>query len=439
MSPRGLGRGRLGSMPLGGAEYDLASEINSPSSDIFRRLQVKRRSRADGLYEANWQDLTEFVKKWGTIETSVDDLKLNRFRHSGINITCRNDTGDFNDETNLSSHWFGYMTRYRSLVRIQAGYDTGDGELPSDSTQGIFILNDEIEQDAGTNEVTLRCSSIQSVFDEVRAREVNFGSLTAVASEIVTRIRDHTDGSGNFVFRQFITSTAWTISSTTSNYVLNTNTLEDMTCWGLMEKLAEAETFVLLVNRTGGLEFRNRDPRQSTSQFSFYGQGFQNQNVIKLNGEKESINKLYTFVRVKYLAADTATSYVTAGTTTTVSPTSLTWRYGQRVYEFENTFIANTTTAQTIADGAQSEYGTVRKELDFNAKFHPTLEVLDRVDFSYRSYDVGFNNLWDVMVWDTDDWSREGNNFDYDGKNYKLLGKKINLDNFSMGVKAREI
>ena len=439
MPPRGLGRGRLGSMPLGGAEYYLDTQINNPSSDVFRRLQFKRRDPSTGRYEANWQDATEFVKRWGTIDTAVDDVRLNKFTHSGVNVTCRNDTGRFNDETNSSSLWFGWMTRYRSLMRIQAGYKTAGGELPSDATQGIFILTDEIEQDAVSNEVTLRGSSLQSVFDEVRARELPGIGATFTASELVTRIRDHTDGAGLSIFQEFISSGAWTIQTTTNYYVFNTDTLENMTTWGLMEKLAEAEGNVLLINRTGGIEFRNRDPRQSSSQFSFFGQGFPRQNIIKLKNENEAVNKLFTFFRLKYLDADTSTSYVTAGTTTAVSASNISWRYGQRVYEADNTFPLNTTTAQTIVNDLFTDFSGVKKEMDIDAKFHPTLEVLDRVDVSYRSYDVAFNSLWDVMVWDTDTWSREGNNFDYDGKAYKILGKRINLDNFVMGTKLREI
>ena len=401
---------------------------------------MRRRLRSTGLYETSWQDMTDFVKRWGTIDIAVDDVKLNKFRLSGINLTCRNDTGRFNDETNMSSLWFGYMTRYRSLVRIQAGYSTASGELPSDGTLGVFILTDELEQDASKNEIVLRCSSIQSVFNEVRARELPLINTNLSASDIITRIRDHTDGAGVSIFQQFISTAAWVISTTTNIYTLNTDTtLENMTCWDLMEKLAESETFVLTINRTGGIEFRGRDARQSTSQFGFRGQGFDQQNVIKLNGEKEALNKLYTYVRFKHLQPDTSTSYVTSGTTTSVDATNLSWRYGQRVYEFENLFTTVTATAQTIANTAFTEYSVVRKEINFDAKLHPTLEILDRVDFSYRSYDAAFSSIWDVMVWDTDRWSREGNNFDYEQKPYKILGKRMNLDNFSMNIKAREI
>ena len=56
-------------------------------------------------------------------------------------------------------------------MRIQAGYTQDNGtELPTDTTQGIFVMDNEIVQDTVGNQVRLQCSSLRSVFDEVRAR-----------------------------------------------------------------------------------------------------------------------------------------------------------------------------------------------------------------------------------------------------------------------------
>lgn len=442
--PRGLGTGRLGNMPLGGGEYNLTTLIERPSSFVFRKAHIKRRLTSNGLYEANWQAITELVKKWGSADYAIDDTRLNRFTHSGVNLLVRNDTGRFNDETNTSSLWFGYLTRYRTLVRIQAGYlDEFNTEYPPDPTQGIYILTDEPEISGISNDVNLRCSSLRVIFDELRADRLPGLNATFTASQIVTRIRDHTDGAGVAIFQQFITSGAWTIQTTTNNYIPATtgsnNSLDQLSVWGLMEKLAEAEGFVLLLNRTGGIEFRNRSSRTTTAAFAFRGQGFHPQTVIKLAKETEAVNKLYTYVRYKYLAPDTSTSFVTAGTTTSVNPTNTSWIYGQRVYEFENTFAQNTATAQTIADNFFTNFGSIRKEVEFDAKMVPTLEALDRITLSYRSYDIGFSSLWDVMIWNTGTWAREGQNFDYEGEPYNVLSRRLNLDNFSMTIRAREI
>src|SRR5687767_3648720 len=100
----------------------LTTLIGRPTHQVFRRAYIKRRQTSDGRYESSWLEITKFVKSWGVFESSVDALRLNRFVHSDIQLIVRNDTGAFNPESNVTSLWSGYMTRYRTLVRIQAGY-----------------------------------------------------------------------------------------------------------------------------------------------------------------------------------------------------------------------------------------------------------------------------------------------------------------------------
>lgn len=423
----------------------LQGMIDRPSTKVFRKAHIRRRLRSTGLYEPSWQSITEHVKKWGSIDYAVDDIRLNRFTFSGANLLVRNDLGRFNDETNSSSLWFGYMTRYKTLVRIQAGYEDTDGtQLPTDPTQGIYIMTDEPEVSGVTQDVNLRLSSLRSVFDGLKARDIPSLNTTLTASGIIARVRDHTDGSGVAIFQQYISSGAWSIQATTNNYVCSTDgaedlRLEDMSAWGLMQKLAEAEGFVLLINRTGGLEFRDRTARTTTSAFDFRGQGFHPMTIIRAPIEREAVNKLYTSFRLRHLPADTSSSFVTAGTTTAVNSSNTSWAYDQRVYEAENTFIQNTATAQAIVDNLFTQFSVIRKEVEFDGKMVPQLEAMDRITLSHRSYDAAFKTLWDVFVWDTDSWGVEGQNFDYQDKPYTVLSRRLNLDTFAMTVKAREI
>lgn len=405
-------------------------EINRPDARSFRRAFIKRRSNTTGLYEATWFEITKYIKKWASIERSVDDLRLNKFTHSGFQVAVRNDTGAFNTEANQNSLWYGYMTRYRTLVKIEGGYfDDSQTELPTDSTLGIFIMSDEIPISAPNNQATLRAKSLVSIFDEVRLAEVAGIFQTLTADGLITKIRDHTDGSGNFYFRQFITSTAWTIQSTSVFYNVTSTAIGSMTCWDFMEKLAEAEGYMVLINRTGGLEFRNRDERTTTSQFSFNGQSFVPLNIISLDEHKEAYNKLYTFFRLKYLEADTSTSFVTAGSTSTVDPSSTAWKYGARVYDFETTFLNNATAAQTIVNNLYTTFSVIKEELTIKAKFIPHLEVSDKVSISYHSDSVQGNVLWDLAVWDTDIWPLVfGENFNLDSTPYKIISINHNLD-----------
>lgn len=416
-------------------------EISRPSAKGFRRAYIKRRSNTTGLYESSWFEVTDFVKKWGVIERTVDDERLNRFVHSGLSLTMRNDTGAFNPEDNVNSLWYGYMTRYRTLIKIEAGYiDDNDAELPADPTMGIFIVADELPISAMTNDCVVRARSLISVFDEVRLNDIGGIYTTLTASQLITKIRDHTDGSGNFYFQQFISTGAWSIQATTNNYVLTSTAIGSLTCWDFMEKLAESEGYLLLINRSGGIEFRDRNERTTTSAFDFYGLGYPDMNIIGLQEYKEAYNKLYTFFRLKYLEADTSTSYVTAGSTSTVDPSSTAWKYGSRKYEFENTFIANTATAQSIVNAQNVLFSALKDEVTLKTRFIPHLEISDKVTLSYRSYDLANTTLWGQFFYGTDVFASEaGENFDWASVAYKILSISNDMTALETTFHLREI
>lgn len=430
----------------------LATLIGKSTHDVFRRAAIKRRNTSDGKYESSWTDITPFVKSWGTFNSSVDDVRLNRFRHSGITLKVRNDTGAFNPETDANSLWNGTLSRFRTLVRIQGGYkDENDAELPTDTSLGIYIMSEEIPRSAKSNDVVLSCKSLVSIFDEVVADEVPGIGATLTASELITRIRDHTDGSSNFIFREFITSTSWTIQATTNNYNLATTTsgLEGMSVWELMSKLAECEGFVVLVNRTGGFEFRNRDARTTTAALEFRGQGFVNPNVISFDSSNEAFDKYYNRFRLKWTEADTSTSYVEAGSGTAIDPSSTAWKYGNRTYAFENQFFLTSTAAQTIVNNLKTTFEDVEEEVALTAKFTPHIEVLDRVTLSYRSYSLEGLSLWDTFDWASDtavapgdggNWAtEEGENFDYTDVEFKVLSRNTSLDNMTTNFTLRRV
>lgn len=417
----------------------LSSLITQPTARVFRRLYMKRRLLSTGMFEPNWQEMTDFVKRWGSTESTIDDVKLNRFTQSGIVLVVRNDTGAFNPESNTQSFWYGYLTRYRTLVKIEAGYfDEDDNELPADPTQGVYLLDGEIEI-SSNNEAVLNCRALSSVFSEVRAVDVAGLGATLTASQILTYIRDHTDGASASVFGQFITSTAWSIPSLTTAYLLNsTGSLASMSCWDLITKLAESETRIPTINRTGGLEFRSRSEERGS--FVFYGQGFPRQNVIRLDNYKEALDKYYTFFRFKFRPEDTSTSYVTAGTQTTVTPGNLSWKYGSRVYEFEHDFFQTTTVAQSVVDGMLAEFSTLKTELRVVAKFIPDIDIGDRVDLYYRSYDLAGSTIWDGFAWDAAKWDGDrGENFDWYGVQFLVLSRQTNLDEFTTTLQLRAV
>lgn len=420
----------------------IATEINKSISDVFRRAYIKRRDISTGLYESSWYEITDYVKRWSSIKNSIDDVRLNNFKHSGITLNCRNDDGAFNPQSYTQSIWNGYMTRFRTLLKIEAGYEDSSGnELPTTTTQGVFILTNDPIINAKTNEITLQFKSLVSIFDEVLATDISNMGGTQTASDLITKIKDHTDGSGNYVFQQFITASGWTIQTTTSYYnPATTTSLDGLSCWELMNKLAEAESYILLINRQGDFEFRDRDERTSTSQFHLKGLGFREQNIIGIEQWKEPINKFFNYFRLKYEEADTSTSYVTSGTTTSVNPSVTSWQYGVRKYEFENELIDSTTTAQSIVDNLYTTFSSMKEELNITCKFLPQLEISDLITLSYRSYDISKAALWDTADWDVDNWSDESDDIlSWDNIDFKILSKHTNLDKMTTSLVLRRV
>lgn len=436
-----------------------ASVIRDTSTHTpFRRAYIKRRDTGTGLYESTWFEVTEFVENWGQIESSIDDVALNKFVASGVTVAFNNKQGKFSSEREFSSYWYGSMPRYRSLLKIEAGYAYRGVEYPTDSTVGIFIVDGDIGKDMRTNREIFSCRSIISPLIDTRASEIGgitTGSLTS--SEIITKIRDATDGSGGLLFRNFITSTAWDIQSTTTIWTqLNTTTVvDDFTVWELMVKLAEAEAFVLYATRTGGIAFTDRTPNTSTVQHQLFGGKFPRPNVIELNNPREARDKLFTHLRVKYLDEDTETSYVTNGDPVLVSGSNAAWTFGRQTYDIDNTFLG--TQGAFAVLGILGDLSQLKIECEVETKFMPQVEVLDHIGFSYRENDLhtSENRLWagdgasGGEVWASVSSTAEFDGLSWDDesattvewwdKSFKVLKRKHDLENMKTTLILREV
>lgn len=436
------------------APKTLRSVVFAPVHYPFRKLEIKRRIKATALYETDWYDITKYVTKWGNFQMAVDDLRVNQFNFSGLNVTVKNDYGEFNPEYEGQSLFYGYLTRYRTLVRLSAGYTDGSGnQFPANAVQGVFILDANVDIATQNKEVRLNCRSIISPFEETRAGDVPGIQSPMTSSEIMETIRDATDGSGNYLFQYFISSTAWEIQSTTTDIgSFNTSTvLDNYSIWELMQKLAEAENYIICPTRLGGLMFKDRLPRSITPSWSFYGQRYRDPDIISIDNYKEATDKLYTHIRFKFRAEDTSTSYMEIGTQTTIDPRSNEWIYGRRSYEFENEFFSDSNTAFVMAKKIVAEFGNLKNELMLTSIFNPEIEVMDLVEVYHHEYNTrgDENFLWDVNNWASDTTTTDGerilfwapettSTIDFYGKTFKVLSKRTDLDNYKTSFTLRE-
>lgn len=462
----------------------LRGQVKGDKTRVYRYVEVKRRNSSDGLFEDEWFDISDKVVKFGNVSKQIDPQKPNKIVFAGTRIVVDNGDGDFNREVDDSSIWSGYLTPQRTLVKISAGflhqtlgadkiwtnteignqatswdegflYDivTSTYDLVSDSLfygiiQGDINLTDK-------NEVALPVVPLLQIFRDFPAANILGYNTSITASGFMNLIRDQTDGAGGFVFRPFFddTTSNWSIQSTTSIYpALSTSTGEDVrdaTVFDVMERLAEAENFVVFVDNAGRFRFQSRDATATTA-WEFYGKGFANNEyghtIKNISSLPEKHSRYYSRVRIKYKSEDTTTSYYVKEAAFSVNPLSLGWQYGYRTLDVDNIWIQTGTTAQVIGDALFTDLSSRKREIEYVTTFIPHLDVLDRVTISYASGDApNTENLWDIANWspatDTELFWDEisGDPIGLDGVEFKLFSVEMDLDRLECKFTAREV
>jgi len=447
----------------------LKNEIKKNKSRIFRRAYIKRRLLATGLPESDWLEITEDVKRWGSITQKIDLERQNRVRFSAAQVTVANDVGRYNPSDNESSLWFGYASQQRTLFKIEAGYlhqtlgadgiwtNTEFDSIPSvffGVIQGDFPITSK-------NDMPLKASPLQQIFRDYPARNLTgFTSTGLTSSQFVGLLRDQTDGSSNFIFRPFFgdTTTNWNIETTSVTYPnLNTNTgldIRDKTVWQIVEKLAEAENFMAYVDNKGIFNFIDKASISTATAYEFHGFGSNNReygHTIKENlsfGFKQS--KYYSRVELKWKAENTLTSYEVVESAFAVSGTNNPWNFGHRTFGMENLYLNTSTAATTLATKVFNEISGLKNEISFNSNFVPHLNINSRLSMNYDSNPTDPDSLWDSNDWadtsgaaDLDTqllWDNNlGSSISLNGSEYRPLLIRLDLDKLDTKIVAREL
>jgi hypothetical protein len=470
----------------GNTNLSIASVIKQPVATVFRRAYIKRRSTSTGLFESDWVEITSDVKSWGKVSSQIDSVRLYTFTFGNMKMVMHNDDGRYNPEDEESSLWYGYLNQQRTLVKIEAGFVNRtkidgvwyEGEYPSqvywdkalwdfetslwdqDITPIVFtgVVSGDISL-MDTNEVSLNIKPLTSIFQDYPARNLTGWTSTGfTASNFINLLRDQTDGSSGFVFRNFFnnTTTYWDISATSVVYSnLNTSTAKDVidsTVWDIIEKLSEAENYVPYVTRDGIFKFVSREANTVGVSYEFHGAGspdsYYGSTVTKLNSAGRKISKYYSRVQVKWKEEDTSTSYEVVESQFLVSGNSNPWVLGTRTLEITNLFIPTAAVANSLATAIFNDYSALKKEIDFSTTFVPHLDLLDRFAFYYDPTVYTANSLWDEYNWAFDstdttsdlifDYSK-GDAINFSGQEFKFLSFEIDLDNLSNRFIAREV
>jgi len=446
----------------------ITQQIKAPTAKVFRRFFVKRRQVSDGLFESTWQDLTDYVLTWGRYRWSLDWPRYGELRMDNAALKCLNIDGTFNPSDNESSFWYGFGDLQRTLVKIEAGFihqtlSAGgiwsNTELPTNASMWVGMISGDVWL-SSRSEVVLPLKPITQVFRDYPASEVTFNTATGISSGAwFTLLRDHTDGSSNFVFRPFIgnaTTTDWTIASggllygnLTSNSSID---LKDMSAWDVIEKLAQAENSFAWVDNSGQMIWQRKTATASV-QFEFHGLGSNNRvyghTIKNVSQYGKRLTAFYSRVAVKFVDSDTTTSFVNTALAFAVNGSNTAWNLGHRTYSIENFWIPSSVAAATIAAQIFAEVSSQNEEIELTTSFIPHLKLMDRVSVSYDATDFVSGR----SMWDQNDWADTSNQTTTDliwdpargdaiilaSTNFKILSIDIDLDNFQTTFIGRRI
>lgn len=444
----------------------LLNQIKSPWSQVFRRAYVKRRLETTGLFETSWQEITSDVKKWGSVKAAVDAQKINRFTFSNLSIQVANNSGRYNPEDVENSLWYGYASRQRSLVKIEAGFlhatQSAAGiwtrtEFPTSSTLFTGVISGDMFA-SEDNSIDLNIKPLVKIFEDFPAKNLTgFTSTGITASQFVAMLRDQTDGSSNYVFRPFFgdTTTYWQIASTTQVYGdLNTSTADevlDKNCWQILQILSESENKIPYVKRDGTFVFGDRTAT-ATADFQFYGAGSFNteygHTIKKISKYGKKISDYYSRVQVRWHKDDTHTSFSIVEATLSVSGTNDPWNTGHRTFELENFYIATSTVALTIAQQIYDNFSSVKNHIEFTTTFVPHLELLSRIEVTFDTADRNPQSLWDYAYWDTSPsanipslyWDDSGgDSINLNASPFMALSVEVDLDKLECRFTGRQV
>jgi hypothetical protein len=452
----------------------LNGQIKNPRSKVFRKLYIKRRQQGTGVYESDWQDISDDVIKWGNIRKEVDSTRANTFKFSNITLVLNNDLGKYNPSSDENSLWFGYGDQQRTLIKVLAGFlyevEGSDGvwaqvPIPHSAEWDVSYWDNAANWDSesvlysgyisgdinliGNNQINIPVVPLTECFRQFSASRLTGYDNSLTASDFMYLLRDQQDTLGNYIFRPFFGDTTgnWDITATSVEYA-NLNTaaaadLTNLTVWDVVTKLSEAENYIPYVTTDGKFKFIPRDTT-TTTVFDFYGPGrFSSEygrTIKKINWYGKRFSKYYSRVTVKHNAADTSTSYETVDSQYLVSGDSGPWTLGERTLQVDNTWIPTSTVAETIATELFNEYSAIKTEIDFSTSFVPHLDVLDRVLITYDQTPVTNHSLWDVYNWcgssagaaspDELVWDDSGGDaIKLEAEEFKLISIDINLDN----------
>lgn len=253
---------------------DWQTELQQSAHVLYRRLYIKRREAAG--YEADWVEIpANRIKSWGTINHQLEYNDVIFTKSESTSVKLDNTGGYFNDITDSNSIFHGFMSRYKTLVKIEAGYkDSANADIGDPIIfMGIVLSNFAMT----LSDITLKINPLVDVYKLLPVKDVSglYPANPTLTSSLLLQIlsRDATDGAGNIIMEPYVSSGMINLNHT--SHILqhcNYTSIAGTTVWGvpteanygnavfdLISKLTLVEDHVFGVQPNGEIIFTRRN------------------------------------------------------------------------------------------------------------------------------------------------------------------------------------
>lgn len=405
-----------------------------PNLKVFRTCEIKRRTTSI-TYESAWLDVTDLVTQWPNVSYELDTISPFKYRTGQANLTFRNDEQQFGSKDFTTSKFNGYVSRYKTQVRISTGLEDEDGtQYPTTKSVFMGVFSDDITDTEVETIITV--NDLSQVLIEFNASNIA-ASVTGIAltsAQIIGTIRDYTpSGASGALLSPFLSASAWFLTSTGRTYTIpTTTTLDGKSAFSLIEELALAENYVFFIDNSGNFIFKER-AFSVTSDYTFKGPSENKVNVISLNSVSEGLYRLYN----KFSCSLLTSSVVSTQESYSFGDSSNISLYGQREYSFANSFV-DTNTAGSVCSSLLADHSVPKREVEIETVYITQLKLQNRVTLTYRGELAGDGSLWGSFLWGHNLWTgyRGGIKINED---FGIIGINVDMERFTTTFKLRGI
>ena len=278
-----------------------------PYLQPWRKVEIKRRTKTG--YESSWLDISHLPTSWPTISFKSDTIRPFVTRIGSADMSFRSDEKQMSSQNNSGSLFSGFLTRYRTLVRISTGLEDDNGVQYPTSNSNIFygLMSNNISDEL--LETRIPIANISIVLDEfdseliapsITGAKFSTGTNTlSITGQTLSVTGSNYNASGNTISLtgqtlsltgtysitgNTLSTSGGTISTTLSNFALSGKRTVGLENYTLSQAGYTLSSTNQTISTTGGGPGLRKEASTGPSYLDFRGNSFSTTFTPTLNG-----------------------------------------------------------------------------------------------------------------------------------------------------------